>query len=545
MYQQDQARRNRFLFIVLLTCLFCVSLVACTHESNRFHEQTEAEGLRFPESFLFGTSNCGFVHDMGCPAEPPETCEDRYSDWYQWVTSEEIINNPLLYSSGDPISDSAGQWELYAEDYARARHELSNDSFRMTIEWSRIFPASTEGIEGHEALKAVAHAPSIERYHQMFDAMIELGLKPLVTLYHYTLPLWIHNGVECHRNIETCENRGWADPERLIPEIQKYAGFAAREFAGKVDNWSTINEPFAVMLPGYVLPSSERVNPPGLYLRLQEARATLLGMIEAHARMYDAIKENDTMDADGDGKASFIGIAYNLAPVKPADGERDLDITGAENLSYLYNELFLNAIALGKLDVNFDGQQVDRPDLQRLDYIGINYYAKITVQGLPFSLVPGFSPLFTIWPLSMVFEFDYPRGMFEVLELAKRYGRKIIIMENGLRMDEGDDDGSMIPAFLARNLFWLYRGMQEGAQVEGYQYFTLVDNYEWNHGFDLRFGLYALDTDDPMKKRTKRIGVDTYKEICRSKSLSADLLEAHLNEEEKDLLHRMLSGGRD
>ena len=527
---------------MLLIALICISFVACNHDSNGFNEPKEVKGLTFPHDFLFGTSNCGFVHDMGCPTESPETCEDRYSDWYQWVTSEEIINNPLLYSSGDPIDHSAGQWELYAKDYERAKHDLFNNSFRMTIEWSRIFPDSTEGIEGYEALKEIAHAPSIERYHQMIDELIRLGLKPLITLYHYTLPLWIHNGVACHRNIEICEDKGWADPERLIPEIAKYAGFVAKEFAGKVDNWSTINEPFAVILPGYVLPSPERVNPPGLYLRFHEARVALLGMIEAHARMYDAIKANDSIDEDGDGKASSIGIAYNLAPVKPANEESDLDITGAENLSYLYNELFLNAIALGKLDINFDGQQVDRPDLQRLDHIGVNFYVKITVQGIPFSLVPGFSPLFTVWPFSLVYEDNDPKGLYEVLKMMTRYDRKIIIMENGLKMDETDDD-SRIPAFLARNLFWLYRGMQEGVQVEGYQYFTLVDDYEWNHGFDLRFGLYALDTGDPMKKRTKRMGAETYKEICRSRVLSIDFLEAHLNEEEKDLLHQMLSKG--
>ncbi len=499
--------------------------------------------MPFPEDFLFGTSNCGFVHDMGCPTEPPETCEDRHSDWYQWVTTEEIVNDPLLYSSGDPIADSAGQWELYAEDYARARHELLNNSFRMTMEWSRIFPDSTEGIEGYEALKAVAHAPSVERYHQMLDELNRLGLKPLVTLYHYTLPLWIHDGVACHRNIDTCENKGWADPHRLLPEMTKYAGFVAREFAGKVDNWSTINEPFAVMLPGYLLPSAERVNPPGLALRFQEARTVLLGMIEAHAKMYDAIKENDTLDADGDGTAAYIGIAYNLAPVKPADEENDLDITAAENLSYLYNELFLDAIALGKLDAHFDGKQVDRPDLQRLDYIGVNYYVQITVQGLPFSLVPSFSPLFTFWPFTMVYEDNVPKGMYEVLKATTKYNKKIIILENGLKMLETDDDGSMIPAFLARHLFWLHKAMQEGVPVEGYQYFTLVDNYEWNHGFDLRFGLYALDTRDPMKRRTQRIGAETYREICRSKRLSFDFLEANLQEEEIDLLRQMRSDG--
>lgn len=542
MVTYSQSRLNRFWSLLLLIALICISFVACNHDSNGFNEPKEVKGLTFPHDFLFGTSNCGFVHDMGCPTESPETCEDRHSDWYQWVTTEEIIDNPLMYSSGDPIADSAGQWELFAEDYARAKHDLANNSFRMTIEWSRIFPDSTEGIEGYEALKEIAHAPSIERYHQMIDELIRLGLKPLITLYHYTLPLWIHNGVSCHRNIEICEDKGWADPERLIPEIAKYAGFVAKEFAGKVDNWSTINEPFAVILPGYVLPSPERVNPPGLYLRFHEARVALLGMIEAHARMYDAIKANDSIDEDGDGKASSIGIAYNLAPVKPANEESDLDITGAENLSYLYNELFLNAIALGKLDINFDGQQVDRPDLQRLDYIGVNFYVKITVQGIPFSLVPGFSPLFTVWPFSLVYEDNDPKGLYEVLKMMTRYDRKIIIMENGLKMDETDDD-SRIPAFLARNLFWLYRGMQEGVQVEGYQYFTLVDDYEWNHGFDLRFGLYALDTGDPMKKRTKRMGAETYKEICRSRVLSIDFLEAHLNEEEKDLLHQMLSKG--
>ncbi|MFH1437428.1 MAG: family 1 glycosylhydrolase, partial [Pseudomonadota bacterium] len=194
----------------------------------------KGEFLEFPQDFLWGTATAGFQVDMGCPSYD---CDDTGSDWYQWATDEYIIERGLV--NGDPPSMGPGHWELYESDFDLARDELSNNAFRMSIEWSRIFPDSTEDAHDMAALEALADEEAVAHYHDVLAAMKERGLTPLVTLNHYTIPLWMHDGVACYRNYETCENSGWLDGERLIPEIAKYAGYAAAQFGGEVDLWAT------------------------------------------------------------------------------------------------------------------------------------------------------------------------------------------------------------------------------------------------------------------------------------------------------------------
>ena len=249
----------------------------------------------------------GFQVDMGCPTLPAEQCEDRNSDWYAWVSTPSLQEDETTHLSGQPVSIGPGHWELYAEDYARARNELHNNAHRLSIEWSRIFPAPTFGIEGHDALKAIANASAIEHYHQQFASLKTHGLKPLVTLNHYTLPTWIHDAVGCHQDLSTCSPKGWVDRETTVREIAKYAGFVAREFGAEVDLWATLNEPMAVVLPGYIYPSAERTNPPGVMLNSEAAKIVMQALIEAHARMYDAVREEDTQDADGNGSPRRSG----------------------------------------------------------------------------------------------------------------------------------------------------------------------------------------------------------------------------------------------
>src|SRR6185369_10789959 len=106
-------------------------------------------------------------------------------------------------------------------------------------------------------------------------------LKLLVTLNHYTLPLWIHDGKACHADIDGCKDRGWLDHDRIVRAIALYAGYCGRKFGKWVDLWATLNEPFATVLAGYVFPSAERSHPPGVALRLDDAIDVLFNEIDA------------------------------------------------------------------------------------------------------------------------------------------------------------------------------------------------------------------------------------------------------------------------
>ncbi len=492
--------------------LFALVLLSCSSPSPK----------PFPEKFYFGAATAGFQVDPGCPSG---ACVDTNSDWYQWVTSGSELQDLKELITFEPLDHAPGFWELYEQDFDRAQKDMGLNSIRLSIEWSRIFPTATDGLEG-DALAAVASAENIASYHAQFAALKARGMTPLVTIHHYTLPLWIHDGVACHKDLSTCTKRGWLDRERIITEIAKYAGFVAKEFGGEIDLWATQNEPFAVVLPGYLLPSKDRVNPPGLSYKFVEAKAAMNAMIEAHARMYDAVKANDLVDADKDGKASLVGLVYPIAPTRPKDPENRLDVKAAENLFYLYNTAFLDAVTLGKLDADLNG----KPDAAepvaslagRMDYLGLNYYTRITVKGTDTASLPLLSSISNFDPFSLELWEDYSKGIYDIQMFVKnRYAIPMMITETGT---DGAPDGVRIESWLVRHLEWTKRAIKDGADVRGFFYWSLTDNYEWNHGMDMKFGLYSV-ANDAAKTRTERSAVTTYADIIKKGDISAELLK--------------------
>ena len=533
----------RWNVLCFLLCLLVFVLFSCSKTEKSDHSDDDAtpgdddsfdddsvadddsdDGtMRFPDDFLFGAATSGFQVEMGCPTMSSELCADPNSDWYQFVTSPATVNDPLAFVTGyDPAQVGPGQWELYAQDFDLAAAD-GHAAYRLGLEWSRIFPTSTVGLEGYENLRAVANPAAVDHYHQVFATLRERGLKPLVTLNHYTLPTWIHDGVGCHTDFRHCSPRGWVDKDVTVREIAKYAGFVAHEFGGEVDLWTTLNEPFAVLLPGYLLPSPERSNPPALFMRFREFKTVMAAMIEAHARMVDAVRANDDRDADGDGAAAQVGVVYAMSPAVPKNPDSEMDRRAAENIFYLWNMVFLNAVALGEFDENLNGQTVFRDDLAgRLDFVGLNYYARITVSGLPFSFLPWFSPLLNFNPLTLEFSEVYPRGIYEMSSLIQeKLGVPAYITENNSRSDP-QDDAEKEMRYLVEQLSWVWYAIEQGVDIRGYFYWSLIDNLEWNQG-PKPYGLYEVDIDDPAKPRTPREIALEYREIVQAHGIPPDL----------------------
>lgn len=462
-----------------------------------------------------GAAIAGFQVDMGCPTVAAARCEDRASDWYQWITTSRIESNPVLFMSGDAPSKGPGFYELYQADMDLAQKELGSNALRLSIEWSRIFPKATFGAQSFAELTALASPDGLAYYHALFAAMKARGLRPMVTVNHYTLPLWIHDGNACNENFDTCTAKGWAAPDVIVPEIAKYAGFVAKEFGKEVDVWATENEPFsAVVLPSYLIPSSTRVNPPGLYLKTDAAKTATVAMIEAHARMYDAIHANDTVDADGDGHAATVGLVYSVEAVSPLTDNAQ-DAKTADNMRYFMNDLFLQGIAKGVLDRNWDGKTETVPELQnRLDWLGVNYYARVKAQTnvipTPLQLI---TPYFTFNPLNMQPDMNDPSGMYDVLKDVQKWGVPIIITETGV---DQAMDASLGASWIAKTSQYLAKAKSEGVDVRGYFTWSLTDNYEWNHGTQMKFGMYAVDVNDVRKPRTPRPAVAAFAKIAKN-----------------------------
>jgi beta-galactosidase len=478
----------------------------------------ECEALSpFPDDFLFGTAVAGFQVDYGCPTLPREQCEDRNSDWFAFTTDPATVESPRAYLSGDhPSEVGPGFWELYDADFERASKELKNNAFRMSIEWSRIFPEATDGATSHAELLALAHQGNLEHYRAMFQSLQAHGLKPMVTLNHYALPTWIHDAVACHVSFGSCERRGWVDSERTVREIAKFSGFVAKEFGQYIDLWATLNEPLQNMLFGYFQPGPARSHPPAVLLRAEAARTVFFALIEAHARMYDAVKANDLHDADGDGSAALIGVVYPLVPIAAKNPDDIADRAAAENISYLWNKAFLRATALGELDDDLDGVSERQESLAgRMDWIGVNWYFGISVEGAASSFMPQFSPLLTVNPLTFKEGVNEPDKLEALLKWAQDdLGKPLYITENGANDDPADTDHQS--RFIVRNLDAVQRAMARGIDLRGYFYWTFMDNFEWNHGMSWKMGLYAMDGNDAAKTRHLRPAGALYSEIAQS-----------------------------
>jgi beta-glucosidase/6-phospho-beta-glucosidase/beta-galactosidase len=525
----------RVRYVEALVALLATAVtVACNDHSSvadGTSDMTAGEGL--PPAFAFGTAIAGFQVDMGCRSIPAATCEDRGSDWYQWITTQRIVDNPLLFMSKDPPSRGPGFYEAFEEDIARASGELGNNALRLSIEWSRIFPTSTVGVEGQDALRAIASRDGIAYYHRIFGAMRARGLRPFVTVNHYTLPLWIHDGNACNQSLDACikdGHGGWADPDRarIVGEIAKYAGFVAREYGADVDDWATENEPFsAVVLPGYLLSTPMRSTPPGLsgpWASVRGAKTAATAMVEAHARMYDAIHGNDLVDADGDGAAAKVGLVYAYVDIA-SNGTSDADNRAADDARYFLNDMFMDGIALGRLDESWDhapGAAPVRADLaNRCDFIGVNYYARFKAKPALLPLLSFVSPHVTFELLPSSFIGDAPRGILPVLRDVAKYHLPLYVTETGAVQDD-EVKGA---AWLVDTLAEVRNARREGIDVRGYFTWTLMDNYEWNQGTHTRMGLYAVDASNPQKPRRPREAARVYAEITKARDVSAALEE--------------------
>lgn len=395
----------------------------------------------FPTGFLWGVAVSSHQVEGG----------NDNNDWHRWEGECRVANCERAGSAAD-------HWNRYEEDYALAR-SLGANTFRTSLEWSRIEPRA-----GEFSAEAIAH------YRRMLQAARSQGLKVMLTLHHFTLPLWLVD-----RGLG-----GWADPQ--IPQLfENYANHVVAELGDLVDYWITVNEPNVNMLLGHVA----AISPPGLRDHTQAA-PVLANFMKAHARAYHAIHARHP--------GAQVSISHHVRVFDPASRWNPLDRATASILGDFWNHQILRSIQTGRIDFSIPfvtSYAEDVPGLRgSLDYLGINYYSRDRVRfsmGAPqkFEIVPpppGDNVTDVGWEI-------YPQGLERLIAELNPYGWPIIITENGL----ADADDSKRARFICSHLAALRRAMDAGADVRGYVHWSLMDNFEWSLGFAPRFGLAAVD----------------------------------------------------
>ncbi|MBI5737921.1 MAG: family 1 glycosylhydrolase, partial [Mycolicibacterium neoaurum] len=497
-------------------------------------DPVEGVDLSFPDDFHWGVAHAGFQAEGG-PGSPI----DPNSDWYKWV--HHPLNQLLGLTNGVP-ENGPGTYVSYDSDAALAKDELGMNTFRMSIEWSRIFPNSTAGIditdEGGgvsladlQALQALANPVEVAHYRAVFDALRAHGLEPLVTVNHFTLPLWVHDPITARPLIQLglpAPAAGWLSDQTPV-EFEKYAAFLAWTYGDQVDNWVTLNEPFPpVMTEFLAIPGLVPSWPPGV-VRTDLAARFVVNEAKGHVAAYDAIHAWDD--------TAFVGFANNMVPARPANPVNPQDVAAADAWNRVFNQWFPNAVIDGWIDADFDGRktadEIHPGFADKVDFLGVQYYGSQPMGGFGFAPLPGFNFLqgipFRCQPSSQTCsDFNQPidpGGFREVLEVAASYGKPIWITENGV----ADDEDTKRPSYIVNHIAVVQDLVAHGTDIRGYTYWSFVDNLEWSEGYHLQFGLYGSDPDTPELERTpKPASIAAISAITGANALPTGLLELYL-----------------
>jgi beta-glucosidase len=401
--------------------------------------------LRFPETFLFGAATA--AHQV--------EGDNHHSDWWQ---AEQAGRVP--FASGA----ACRHWQLFREDFALARR-FGHNAHRFSIEWSRIEPEP-----GCFDAVALAH------YLEVVDELHRLGLEPIVTLQHFTLPRWF------------AARGGWLARDSAAL-FARYVEWLAGRLAHRVRFWITINEPTVWAKHAFVRGDW----PPNRQGEWRAAAHAILAMARAHRRAF-AILHRHRPDA-------MVGIAHSAPFVEPARPAHRGDRFVA----------FLRELALNRLPLALVRRQ--------LDFLGVNYYTRALV----FQDKGGLSWLFgRDWPHAhgsaprrfsdMGWEI-YPEGLEHQLRRLARLGLPLLVTENGL----ATTDETLRTRFLEDHLAAVARALAAGVPVLGYLWWSLFDNFEWDSGFAPRFGLF--ETDYTTFDRRPRPVAFRFAEIIQSRRL--------------------------
>ncbi|MBM3267331.1 MAG: glycoside hydrolase family 1 protein [Candidatus Sericytochromatia bacterium] len=395
---------------------------------------------------------------------------DEANNWHAWQVAGKFPS---------PVGKAVDFWNRYAEDFDLAKG-MGLNAFRMSVEWSRIEPKPGQ-----------IDRASLDRYKGMIDAAVARGLEPVVTLNHFVYPAWLDTRGGAS---------GWERPE--APE--RFAAFSrlvATELKGKVRTWLTINEPNVLTVGGF---ASGQI-PPGRY-GYGPYSAAAKGLVAAHRAAYKALHDVDPQNRVSTNVFYYYSKAGTSFDPLQLWGT-DIPLTTQTYLDWPGRQL-----------TGFPGPYLEDFGAAWLDYLAIDYYWGMAAKTM-FNVRKAYN-----WPVS-------PAQLTEAcVDLYKRYGKPIMIAENGLATkDLGKrDDMWTREAFLVHHLYYLREAIGQGVPVMGYMHWSLTDNYEWGD-YAPRFGLYSVDArNDPTLARVPTPAVDVYRQIAESNSLPSKLVWTYM-----------------
>ena len=397
---------------------------------------------------------------------------DENSNWARF-SAEGKIND------GTSILRACDHWKRWRED-VDLMADMGIEVYRFGIEWSRIEPARGEFC-----------AEAVERYREEISYMKDRGIRPLMTLHHFTHPLWFE------------DMGGFTSPDS--PEIfMNYVRFAIEAFGDLVSEYITINEPnvYATngMLWGTWPPEKKSF---GALVKV------LSNMTACHIMAYEYIHKRRAEMGYGDTMVSF---ANHLRVFAPKNAKNPFHRIAARLSEALFQGRLTEAMMCGKC--RFPIRKTKGIGRGRYyDFIGINYYSRSSVSGLSDGVREGCFKNDLGWEI-------YHEGLIELSDkLGKRYGAPVWVTENGTC----DNTDSFRPLFIYDQLKLI---SESDAPIERYYHWSFIDNFEWREGEGSRFGLVHVDYEsaDREIKPSGRL----YADIIKNRAVTPEAYELYV-----------------
>jgi beta-glucosidase len=424
----------------------------------------------FPPDFLWGTATSSHQVEGN----------NSNNDWWAWEQEDgRILQN---HQSGL----ACNWWENAEADLDRAA-DMGTNAHRLSIEWSRVEPEPS-----------LFDRQALDRYRQILLAMHERGIEPMVTLHHFSNPLWL---VE----------KGDFASEIVVEYFRRYTAKVVEALGDLVPKWITINEPMVYVFMRYLSADFPEPKERGMRAGLTAVRQ----LLRCHAAAYHTIK--------GAYPEAEVGMAKNLPVFQAAPGRGFVSNWWAQRVDWLFNGSWLESMETGKVKRPFGGGSIKNL-AGTFDFIGINYYTRYYVK-----FPPGKNFIEEEWGETAVVSDEnygelYPAGLFQGIKRVLRYNKPIYITENGLP----DRTDALRPAFILTHLREVWRALSFCFPVMGYYHWSLVDNFEWDRGWTQRFGL--IEMDPATQERKLRASGQLYSEICHSASISSDMAQRYAPE---------------
>lgn len=429
--------------------------------------------FHFPVGFLWGTATASHQVEGS----------NQNNNWARWESEPGRILQGQ--KAGLACDWWGGRWK---EDFDRAA-ETGQNAHRLSIEWSRIQPEPN-----------IWDEDALNYYRLMVRGLHDRNLMPMITLHHFTDPLWL------------ADMGGWENPE--TPALfEKYVSKVVSALKEYTNLWVTINEPNVYTYSGYL----GSAFPPGKN-DMSTAFTVMANMIRGHAAAYRTIHSLQ--------REARVGIALNYRSFAPSKRYSPADIWLAKFFSANFNASFVNTLVNGKFSFAFKNQMISEA-IKTQDFIGINYYSRDLVAFKPFASKTLFSRLYYPQGADLSdtgFIANIPDGLFEALKWAHGFGLPMLVTENGV--EDADDD--LRPRYTIEHIHQVWRAVNFNWPIKGYFHWSLVDNFEWERGWTQRFGLWGLDTET--QARIRRTSVDVYAAICQENGIASDMVQKYAPE---------------